>query len=43
MLSDVLKKEYIKLNAECKDWVDAIRTAGQVLMDNGVVTEEYIE
>lgn len=43
MLSDVLKKEYIKLNAECKDWEDAIRTAGQVLMDNGVVTEEYIE
>lgn len=43
MLSDVLKKEYIKLNAECKDWIDAIKTAGQVLIDNGVVTEEYVE
>lgn len=43
MLSDVLKKEYIKLNAECKDWTEAIKTAGQVLIDNGVVTEEYVE
>lgn len=43
MLSDVLKKEYIKLNAECKDWIEAIKTAGQVLIDNGVVTEEYVE
>ena len=43
MLSDVLKKEYIKLNVECKDWIDAIRTAGQVLIDNGVVTDEYVE
>lgn len=43
MLSDVLKKEYIKLNAECKDWIEAIKTAGQVLIDNNVVTEEYVE
>lgn len=43
MLSNVLKEEYIELNAECKNWEDAIRTAGQILMDNGVVTQEYIE
>ena len=43
MLSDVLKKEYIKLNADCKDWIEAIKTAGQVLIDNGVVTDEYVE
>ena len=43
MLSDVLKKEYIKLNADCKNWIEAIKTAGQVLIDNGVVTDEYVE
>lgn len=43
MLTDVLKKEYIKLNAECKDWEDAVRVAGGVLKQNGVITEEYIE
>ena len=43
MLTDVLKEEYIKLNVECKDWEDAIRTAGQILIDNGVATNEYVE
>lgn len=43
MLSDVLKLEYIKLNVECKDWEDAIKTAGGILVDNKVVTDEYIE
>lgn len=43
MLTDVLKKEYIKLNVECKDWEEAIRQAGEVLKENNVVTDEYIE
>ena len=43
MLTDVLKKEYIRLNVECSDWEDSIRTAGKILLDNDVVTEEYIE
>lgn len=43
MLSNVLKKEYIKLNVECKDWEQAIRKAGETLKENDVVTEEYIE
>lgn len=43
MLSDVLKKEYIKLNAECNDWTEAVRIAGEVLKENEVITEEYIE
>ena len=43
MLSDVLKKEYIKLNAECNDWIEAVRIAGEVLKENEVITEEYIE
>ena len=43
MLSDVLKKEYIKLNVECNDWEEAIRVTGQILINNEVVTNEYIE
>ena len=43
MLSNVLKKDYIKLNVECKDWIEAIRSAGQILIDNDVVTNEYVE
>ena len=43
MLSDILKAEYIKLNVECMDWEDAIKTAGGILVENKVVTDEYIE
>jgi mannitol/fructose-specific phosphotransferase system IIA component (Ntr-type) len=43
MLSDILKKEYIKLNVECTNWEEAIRAAGNVLIDNGLVTNEYVE
>lgn len=43
MLSDVLKQEYIKLNVECSNWEEAIRSAGQVLLENDVITNEYIE
>ena len=43
MLSNILKKEYIKLNVECNDWEEAIRVTGQILINNEVVTNEYIE
>ena len=43
MLSNVLKKEYIKLNVECKNWEEAVRIAGKILLQNGVITNEYIE
>ena len=43
MLSNVLKKEYIKLNVECKDWEEAIRKTGEILVEKELVTEEYIE
>lgn len=43
MLSDVLKKKYIKLNVECSDWVEAVRAAGEVLITNEVITNEYVE
>lgn len=43
MLSNVLKKEYIRLNVECKNWEEAVRAAGEILLQNGVITNEYIE
>ena len=43
MLKDILKAEYIKINEECQDWEDAIKHAGNILLENGIVTEEYIE
>lgn len=43
MLSNILKKEYIKLNVECNDWEEAIRVAGQTLINNEVATNEYVE
>ena len=43
MLSDVLKEEYIKLNVEVSNWEEAIKEAGTVLKDNGVINEQYIE
>ena len=43
MLSDILKKEYIRINESCKDWEDAIRHAGNILLEKGIVTQEYID
>lgn len=43
MLSDVLKKEYVKLNVECKDWIEAVKESGKILLENNVITNEYIE
>lgn len=43
MLSNILKKEYIKLDVECENWEEAIRMAGDVLVKNKVVTNEYVE
>ena len=42
MLSDVLKEEYIKLNVEVSNWEEAIKEAGTVLKDNGVVNEQIL-
>ena len=42
MLKDILKAEYIKINEECQDWEDAIKHAGNILLENGILTEEYI-
>lgn len=43
MLSELLKREYILLDAEAKDWKEAIRAGGEILRDHGVISEAYIE
>ena len=43
MLSDILKKEYIKLNVQCNNWEESIKSAGQILIDTEIVTNEYVE
>lgn len=43
MLSDLIRKETIALGLEVDDWQDAVRKAGQLLIDDGSITEEYID
>lgn len=42
-LSNLLSEKNIKLNSQAKDWQDAIRIAGNILLENGSVTNEYVE
>lgn len=43
MLSDLIRKETIALGLEVNDWQDAVRKAGQLLIDDGSITEEYVD
>lgn len=43
MLSDLIRKETIALGLEVDDWKDAVRKAGQLLINDGSITEEYID
>ena len=42
MLSDVLKEEYISLEDNSKTWEEAIEHAGETLLENNVITRDYI-
>lgn len=42
MLSDVLKEEYISLEDNSKTWEDAVQHAGIKLLENDVITRDYI-
>ncbi|EJE7235979.1 BglG family transcription antiterminator [Clostridium botulinum] len=42
-LKELLKPDFIKLNEEAKDWEDAVRKSGEILMNNGCVKESYID
>lgn len=43
MLSDLMKPEHIQLNTSATDWEDAVRCAGNLLLDDGCIEEGYIE
>lgn len=43
MLKDLLKRDVIELNVECKDWKEAIRKGTQNLIDKGFIEESYTE
>lgn len=43
MLSDVLKEEYISLKGNFDTWEKAVESAGEKLLENNVITCEYVE
>ncbi len=43
MLSDLLKKEYITLNAQVENWQEAVRCGGKPLLTHHIIEEEYID
>ena len=40
---NIFKEEYIKLDLKCNNWEEAIRGTGNILLENMLVTNEYIE
>lgn len=43
MLKDLLTQETIRVNVEAKDWEDAVRQSGKILVKNGFVESRYTE
>lgn len=43
MLVDVINEDLIALNVEATDWKDAVKKGGQLLVDQGVAKESYVE
>ncbi|MDR1701089.1 MAG: PTS sugar transporter subunit IIA [Lachnoclostridium sp.] len=43
MLSAFIKENLIKLKVPAKDWEEAVREGGQVLLDAGYILPEYID
>lgn len=42
-MSDLIKKELIRIEDRANDWKDAIRIAAKSLLDNGYINEQYVE
>lgn len=42
-MSDLIKKELIRIEDCANDWKDAIRIAAKSLLDNGYINEQYVE
>ncbi|MCP1223574.1 PTS sugar transporter subunit IIA [Sebaldella sp. S0638] len=43
MLTDYIKKEWIKLNVKAENWEEAIEKGGRELLEAGIITQSYIE
>lgn len=43
MLTDYIKKEWIKLDAEAENWEEAIEKGANELLKDNVITKSYIE
>ena len=43
MLTDYIKKEWIKLNVEAENWEEAIEKGADELLKDNVITKSYIE
>lgn len=43
MLKDVINQDLIELNVKVKDWKEAIRYGGNLLVKQGIVTNHYVE
>ena len=41
MLKDLLTSETIKLDMECKNWIEAVQSGAKVLLDKQYITESY--
>jgi transcriptional antiterminator/mannitol/fructose-specific phosphotransferase system IIA component (Ntr-type) len=42
-LGELIPREALNLNVECKNWQQAIRCCGQPLLEQGAITEQYVE
>ncbi|MEG1947155.1 MAG: PTS sugar transporter subunit IIA [Lachnospiraceae bacterium] len=43
MIGELLDIDRIELDVEAKDWKDALRKAGKILVENGSIEQEYVE
>lgn len=43
MLSELLNEQSIRLDIECMDWKDSVQKSGEVLIQKGDITQEYIQ
>ena len=39
----IIKKENTRIHLHAKDWQDALRKAGSILVEDGSISEEYID
>jgi mannitol/fructose-specific phosphotransferase system IIA component (Ntr-type) len=42
-LKDIIKPEIVKLNVDAKDPIEAMRIAGKILVEQGIVEPEYVD